>query len=73
MKRRVALDFAKAVLNLVGDGMPYYGPSPLEAPLREILTANSLKEAFCPACDAKWDLHCDHVIYTFTGPVFMER
>jgi len=67
------LDFAKAVLNLVGGGMPHYGPSPIEPYLRDILEANSLKQPVCPHCHKLWDADCSHVIHTFTGPVFMER
>jgi len=66
------LDFVKAVLNLVGDGQPYYGPSPVED-LFTVLAANSLKETYCPYCEAKWYGHCVHAVYTFTGPVHMER
>jgi len=76
MPKYSALDFAKAILNSVGGGLPYYGPSPLEAPLREILTKNSIKVPWsseCPHCDQPWEAGCAHVIYSFVGPVFMER
>jgi hypothetical protein len=68
-----ALDFAKAILNTVGDGMPYYGKSPAEESLREILVANSIKEPVCPYCHKLWHSSCPHVIHTFNGPVFQER
>lgn len=39
-----------------------------------LAAADSMKwPPLCPHCDAMWDAHCEHVIYTFTGPVYMER
>ena len=44
--------------------------------MKDILEANSLKGLYipnCPLCLEPWDATCPHVIYTFTGPVYMER
>ncbi len=71
-----ALKMVIGIFNAIGGESIRYGPGPVQSNLHRILEMNSLEVLWpleCPCCDHSWDDNCPHVIYTFTGPVYMER